>query len=112
MHGHLSDTIDLLWLGQAGRFKNSRCDIRAMSELTAHAAFVFNAFWPGDNHRVPNTAERRGHLFSPFERRVAGPRPCRCVMRVHVRTAPFFEAAISFDRFQLLLGCERDAIER
>ena len=112
MHRHLRDTIDLLWFGQAGRFKNSRCDIRAMSELTAHTAFVFNAFWPRDHHRVTNAAESRGHLLSPLKRRVASPRPCRCVMRIHVRAAPFFEAAVSFDGFQLLVGRERDAVER
>ena len=33
-------------------------------------------------------------------------------MWVHVRAAPFVEAAISFDRLQLLLTGERDAVQR
>ncbi len=33
-------------------------------------------------------------------------------MRSHVRAAPFVEAAVRFDRFQLLLGGERDAVQR
>ena len=48
---------DLRGFGQADRFKNSRCDICAMSELTAHTALVRNAFWPTNHHRVTNTAE-------------------------------------------------------
>ena len=32
-------------------------------------------------------------------------------MRRHVGASPFFEAAVSFDGFQLLIGCERDAVE-
>src|SRR6266567_8778353 len=106
MHRHLSDTIDLLRLRQPGRFKNSRCDIDAMSELTAYTAFVFNAFRPRDHHGVTNAAESGGHLLSPLKRCVASPRPRRCVMRSHVRAAPFFETAVGFDGFQLLIGRE------
>src|SRR6266498_4849058 len=112
MHRHLSDTIDLFWFGQADHFKNSRCYICAMSELTAYTAFVLNSFWPRDHHGVTNAAESRGHLLSPLKRRVASPRPRRCVMRSHVGAAPFFEPAVRFNCFQLLVGCERDAVQR
>src|SRR5206468_11567698 len=71
VHRHLWHAIDLLWFGQAGRFKNSRCDICTMSELTAHTAFVSNAFWPRDHHRVTDAAESRRHLLSPLEGCVA-----------------------------------------
>src|SRR5882724_7308072 len=103
MHRHLSDTIDLHWLRQAGSFKNSRCDIRAMSELATHTTLVFNAFRPRDHHWVTNAAESRRHLLPPLKRCVASPRPCRGVMRIHVGAAPFFEPAIGFDSFQLLV---------
>src|SRR6476469_10056140 len=106
MHRHLSDTVDLRWFGQPSRFENSRCDISTVSELTAHTSFVFNAFWPGDHHWITNAAQSRGHLLSPLKRRIASPRPSRCVMRIHVRSAPFFETAVGFDGFQLLVGRE------
>src|SRR5215218_4153101 len=111
MHRHLSDTIDLLWLRHADRFKNSRCYICAMSELTAHTAFILNSFWPRDHHWVANAAESGGHLLPPLKRCVASPRPRCCVMRSHIRSAPFFETAVRFNGFQLLIGGERDAVE-
>ena len=112
MHWHLWHAVDLLWLRQARGFEDGRRNIRAMGELTAHTAPVLDVFWPRDHHRITNATESRGHLFSPLERRVASPRPRRCVMRSHIRAAPFFEAAVSFDGFQLLVGRERDAVER
>src|SRR5437588_4617748 len=32
-------------------------------------------------------------------------------MRSHARAAPFIESAVSFDRFQLLFACERNAVQ-
>src|SRR5437870_1367961 len=110
MHWHLADTVDFLRLRQAGSFQNCRSDVRAVSELAAQTAFVLNAFWPADDHWVANAPEVRGHLLSPFERRVPGPRPRCRVMRIHIRAAPFFETAISFDCFYLLLSAHRIAV--
>src|SRR4029077_19840137 len=112
MHRHLRDTIDLLWLRQAGSFENSRCDICAMSELAAHTAFVLNTLWPRDHHGVTNAAQSRCHLLSPLKRCIASPCPRRCVMGSHVGSTPFFETAVGFDGFQLLIGRQRDAVER
>ena len=112
MHGHLWDAVNLFWLGQTGRFKDGRRNIGAMSKLTAHTALVFNAFWPRDHHGITNAAEMRRYLLTPFKWRVASPRPCCRVMRSHVRAAPFVEPAVRFDRFQLLICCERNAVER
>src|SRR5437667_10012926 len=83
-----------------------------MSKLTAHTALVFNAFWPRDHHGITNAPEMRRYLLTPFKWRVASPRPCCRVMRSHVRAAPFVEPAISLDGFQLLVGRERDTVQR
>src|ERR1041384_3464888 len=99
MHRHLCDAVDFLWLRQSGSFQDSWCDVRAVSELVTQSAFVLDALWPANDHRVTNAAEMRSHLFSPFEWGVPRPCPCCCVMRIHVRSAPFFEATVSLNGF-------------
>src|SRR5215472_1814551 len=99
MHRHLCDAVDFLWLWQACGFQDSWSDVSAVSELAAQSAFVLNALLPANDHRVTNTAEVRGHLLSPLKWRVPRQRPCCGAMRIHVRSAPFFETTISFDRF-------------
>src|SRR5437773_1961534 len=50
-------------------------------------------------------------LLTPFEWRIASPRPRRCVMRSHARATPLVQAAVRFDCFQLLIARKRDAVE-
>src|SRR5207249_629105 len=97
-----------LW--NARGFKDCRRDVDAMRELATNAAFLLDAFGPGDDHRIANTAQVRSHLLAPLKRRVSGPRPRGGIMRIHAWAAPFVEAAVLFDRLQLLIGGERDAV--
>src|SRR5207247_1150359 len=99
VHRHLRDAIDFLRLRHANSFQNGWCNVSTMSELTAQAAFVLNAFWPGNDHWVTNAAEMGGHLLSPLKGRVPCPRPRRCIVRIQVGPPPFLQAAVSFDRF-------------
>src|SRR6266403_188860 len=98
MHRHLCNTVDFLWLRQASSFQDGGYDVGTVSELAAQAAFVLDAFWPANDHWVADAAEMRGHLLSPFKRRVTRPRPRCCIVWIHIGAAPFFEAAVSFDR--------------
>src|SRR5437773_7864850 len=50
-------------------------------------------------------------LLTPYEWRIASPRPRRCVMRSHARATPLVQAAVRFDCFQLLIARKRDAVE-
>src|SRR5262249_14260551 len=112
VHRHLWDAIDLIWRRQVRRFKDSRCDIGAMSELTAHPSLIRDAFWPTNYHRVTNTPKMRCDLFAPLKRRVVSPCTSRRVIRRHVGASPFSKASIGLDRVQLLIRCKRDAVER
>src|SRR5713226_7425326 len=55
---------------QSGRFEDGRRDVDDMVELRADAALVSDARGPGDDHAVASTAEVRGNLLGPLERRV------------------------------------------
>ena len=110
MHGDLGNAVNVLRLWNARGFKDCRRDVDAMRELAANAAFLLDAFGPGDDHRIANTAQVRSHLLAPLKRRVSCPRPRGGIMRIHAWAAPFVEAAVLFDRLQLLIGGERDAV--
>ena len=54
----------------------------------------------------------RRHLLAPVERAVAGPGPRGGVVRVELGPAPRLHAAVLEDQPELLLGRERDAVQR
>ena len=67
---------------------------------------------PVDDHRVAGAAEVRGDLLAPVERAVAGPGPCRRVVRPHHVAAPGLEAAPLERELELLLVGQRDPVQR
>ena len=65
---------------------------------------------PVHHQRVAGAAEVRADLLAPLERRVAGPRPGRRVVRVHDRAAPGVDAAVALGELELHLVGQRDAV--
>ena len=73
----LFDAVHRLGSIDAGDLQQGGHDIDDMHELLAQAALVLDSLRPGDHHALPHTAEPRGVLFEPGERRVKGPGPAR-----------------------------------
>ncbi len=83
-----------------------------MRVVAANRARVADPARPVHDHRVPRAAEMRGDLLAPVERGVAGPGPPGRVMRSELVAAPGLEAAVLEEEPHLLLGRERDPVQR
>ncbi len=59
-----------------------------MGKLVADAADILDVAGPGDDHALPDTAEVRGDLLEPTERRIERPRPMRRHVVVGLLGAP------------------------
>ena len=57
----------------AGGFEDRRHDVDHVVKLRADAAGVGDVAGPGNGQALPRTAEVRGHLLGPLERRVERP---------------------------------------
>src|SRR5437667_9244380 len=77
-----------------------------MVELRADATLVLDARGPGYDHAVPSTAEVRGNLLGPLERRVHRVGPTDRVVIECCRTTEFIHAAHDF------LKVFRDGVEK
>ena len=84
----LRDAVDHLRCHDARRFKDGRYDVDYVVELRADSADVVDVAGPGDGHALPGAAEVRRDLLGPFERRVEGPRPRHCHMRLGLVRTP------------------------
>src|SRR5713226_3148262 len=81
---------------QSGRFEDGRRDVDDMVELRADAALVSDARGPGDDHAVASTAEVRGNLLGPLERRVHRMGPTDRVVIERRWATEFIHAAHDF----------------
>src|SRR5947199_8285459 len=66
---------------QAGSFQYRRGNIGDMSKLGANFSLGFNSRGPMDHDSVSSAPVMRSDLFSPLERRIAGPCPSNRIMR-------------------------------
>ena len=80
--------------------------------MAANRARVADPARPGHDERVARAAKVRGDLLAPVKRGVAGPRPSGRVVRGELVVAPRLEAAVLEQKTHLLLGGERDPVQR
>ena len=92
--------------------ENGRADIDRVREMRANLARLAHLLRPVDDHRVACAAEMRRDLLAPLERAVACPCPGSGVVRCQQLAAPHREAAPLQQELELLLGGQRDAVQR
>ena len=108
----LLDAVDRVGHRDPGEVEDRRADVVDVRVVAADRARVADAARPVHDHRVPRAAEMRGDLLAPVERGVAGPRPPGRVMRGELLVAPGLEAAVLEEEPHLLLGRQRDPVQR
>ena len=108
----LLDAVDRVGHRDPGEVENRRADVVHVRVVAPNRARIVDAARPVHDHRVPRAAEMRGDLLAPVERGVAGPGPPGRVMRGELLVAPGLEAAVLEEEPHLLLGRERDPVQR
>src|SRR5207245_7372560 len=73
----LLDAIHGLGRLDAGSLEDGRHHVDDVHELLAETAGILNVAVPRNAHALADTAELRGVLFEPSERRIKGPGPAR-----------------------------------
>ncbi len=99
-------------IGIPARSRTVGADVGHVGVVAADRARVADPARPVHDQRVPRAAEMRGDLLAPVERGVARPRPPGRVVRSELLAAPGLEAAVLEEEPHLLLGRERDPVQR
>ena len=108
----LLDAVDRVGHRDPGQVEDRRADIGHVRVVAANRARVGDPARPVHDQRVAGAAEMRGDLLAPVKRGVAGPRPPGRVMRGELIVAPGLEAAVLEEQPDLLLGRQRDPVQR
>ena len=112
MQGLLLDPVHMRGRGDAGDLEHGRRDVDHVREVAPHGARVGDRLRVVDHERVARAPEVGGDLLAPVEGAVARPRPGGRVVRGDEVAAPGLEAAVLEQEAHLLLGGERDPVQR